>query len=128
MTLHAIAVFALMTIAVAPVQASWLYCKVKPTECTFIQGNLIPFDKAETIIEDCRALTRNNIGATAMTMSMDKVMKAANNDINHPLLRAQLAYMGLHDSPLKFDRTIAIEQRYPHVRLACGQAFADYNR
>lgn len=59
---------------------------------------------------------------------MDKVMKAANNDINHPLLRAQLAYSGLHDSPLKFNRSIAIEQRYQHVKLACGHAFADYNR
>ena len=123
-----IAALAASVIFVSPVQASWLYCKMNPTDCTYIQGALIPFDKAETIIEDCRALTRNNIGATAMTMSMDKVMKAANNDINHPLLRAQLAYMGLHDSPLKFDRTIAIEQRYPHVRRACGQAFADYNR
>lgn len=128
MTLRAIAVFALMAIAVAPVQASWLYCKVKPAECTYIQGELMPFDTAEMILENCRNLTRDNIGASAMRMSMDKVMKITNSNINHPLLRAQLAYMHLYDSPLKFDRTIAIEQRYPHVRLACGQAFADYNR
>lgn len=109
-------------------QASWLYCKMNPTDCTYIQGKLIPFDKAETIIEDCRALTRNNVGAVAMRMSLDEITKTANNNMNHPLLRAQLAYMALHDSPLEFDRSIPIERRYPLVRLACSQAFADMNR
>lgn len=109
-------------------QASWLHCKFKPADCISIQGVLIPFDKAESIIEDCRALTRNNIGARAMRMSMDEVNRASNNNVSHPLLMAQLAYSGLHDSPLKFDRNVAIEQRYPHVRLACGQAFSDMNR
>lgn len=33
---------------VSPVQASWLYCKMKPTDCTYIQGALIPFDKVQS--------------------------------------------------------------------------------
>lgn len=128
MFMRTIAVSTVLAVCVAPVHASWLYCKINAAECLPIQGSLMPFDKAEMLIENCRALTRNNIGATAMKMSMEKVMKTANSDINHPLLRAQLAYLALHDSQLKFDRTIGIEQRYPHVRLACAQAFADYNR
>lgn len=112
----------------APAQASWLYCKLNPADCAYIQGELIPFDKAEILIEDCRSLTWGGIGARAMSMSTDQVMKITNGDISHPLLRAQLAYMALHDSPLKFDRSIAIERRYPHVRTACAQAFADWNR
>lgn len=108
--------------------ASWLYCKINASDCIPIQGVLVPFDKAEAIIEDCRSLTLNNAGSIAMRMSMAKVLDVANNNPSHPLLRAQLAYTSLHDSPLKFDRTIPIEQRYPHVRLACSQAFSDMNR
>lgn len=125
MNVRKIAAIAFLAIVVAPVQASWLYCKFKSTDCTYIQGTLIPFDKAEAIIEDCRALTRNNIGVRAMNMSWDSAMKASNGNTSHPLLRAQLAYQGLHDSPLKFDRSIPIEHRYPQVRQACGQAFGD---
>lgn len=36
-----------------------------------------------------------------------------------------MAYENLHDSPLKFDRTVPIAKRYKHVRQACGQAFGD---
>ncbi|WP_087865809.1 hypothetical protein [Comamonas thiooxydans] len=108
-------------------QASWLSCKLTPANCTAIQGVLIPFGEAESIIEDCQSLTRDDIGATALRMTMDRARKIANNNRNHPLLRAQLAYGRLHDSPLRFDRNINIEQRYPHVRRACSQAFADMN-
>jgi len=108
--------------------ASWLHCKLNAADCIPIQGTLIPFDEAEGILDNCRALTRNNIGAVAMSMSMAKVMDVANEDPSHPLLRAQLAYMALFDSPLKFDRSIPINQRYPYVRMACGQVFSAMNR
>ncbi|MDX9716286.1 MAG: hypothetical protein RBT67_02830 [Thauera sp.] len=112
----------------SPAQASWLYCKFSPANCTYIQGSLIPFDEAEIIIEDCRSLTRGNVGAAAMSMSVDRVMSMSNGNISHPLLMAQLAYNSLHDSALKFDRSTPIERRYAHVQRACAQAFADWNR
>ena len=60
-----------------------------------------------------------------MRMSFASVMKESGGDIRHPLLMAQLSYENLHDSPLKFDRTVPIAKRYEHVRQACGQAFGD---
>ena len=108
--------------------ASWMYCKLNAADCIPIQGALVPFDDAEAMLEDCRSLTRGDIGATAMRMSIAKILDVSKNNPTHPLLRAQLAYSTLHDSPLRFDRTIAIEHRYPHVRLACGQVFSDMNR
>lgn len=108
-----------------PAQASWLYCKFKPKDCTTIQGTLVPFDEAEGIIEDCRLFTHRSSGARALSMSFEDIMKIADGNRRHPLLLAQLAYGRLHDSALKFDRSIPIKQRYPHVKRACGQAFGD---
>lgn len=128
MKMHITAVIACLAALHPAAQASWLHCKFKSSDCTYIQGRLVPFETAEAIIEDCRSLTRYNIGAKAMVMSLNEVMRLSSGNINHPLLAAQLAYSSLHDSPLKFDRSIDIEKRYPHVRLACAQAFADMNQ
>jgi len=113
-------------VGVQPVaEASWLYCKAKPADCIPIQGRLIPFDAAEEIIERCRDFTRNNIGATALRMSFVEVMDRTGGAFGHPLLRAWIAYSSLHDSPLRFDRSLPIEQRYYPLRKACGEAFRD---
>ena len=127
MNLRGTALICCMAMLIAPAQASWLYCKFKPSDCTYIQGTLMSFATADAIIEDCRALTRGNIGARAMNMSVHSIFAESKGKSSHPLLAAYLAYDSLHDSPLKFDRRVPIENRYPYVRQACGQAFADWN-
>ena len=103
--------------------ASSFYCIVNPKDCVPIQGALIPFDDAESINFNCERLLRNNIGARAMTTSFEKIMQDTNKNTSHPLMQAHLAYESLHDSHLKFDRTLTISPRYPQVRQACQQVF-----
>lgn len=40
MSMRAISAFFFLAVGITPAQASWLYCKVKPADCTLIQGTL----------------------------------------------------------------------------------------
>lgn len=102
-----------------------LSCKLRPQSCFVIQGDLMPFDEAEALGEDCSIFTRGNVGARAVTMSWPEVLKATASNVNHPLMMAHLAYSRLYDSPLKYSRRVPIKQAYAPIRVACGQVFSD---
>lgn len=54
-----------------------------------------------------------------MRMSAAEMLKASGSKVT-PVARAWFAYEQLHDSDLRFDRTVAFEQRYPSVKWACA--------
>lgn len=108
--------------------AASLHCTFNPKDCMLMQGELMPFRDVESIVNDCERLMRLNQGQIAMTTSWVNIMKISSGDTNHPLMDAHLAYQHLHESKLKFDRSVNISSRYPHVRLACQQALSDYYR
>ena len=56
-------------------------------------------------------------------MSYKQILEISGERISHPLLKASLAYDSLHNSPLVFDRSLPIEQRYLPVKRACGFVF-----
>lgn len=100
-------------------------CALGIKSCVTIQGAAMPVDSAEQIIEACRDFTRRNIGAKVLRMSLAEIHRVGGANLNNPMLRASLAYDHLHDSSLKFDRSVLIESRYQPVKAACRQAFID---
>jgi hypothetical protein len=93
------------------------------TECVSILGKEIPRRDAEVMASDCRDFTRNNAGNRALRLSTKEILDMSRGNISHPLLRASVAYDSLHDSPLAFDRSLPIEQRYFPVKRACASVF-----
>lgn len=98
-------------------------CAMGLTTCVRIQEVEVPLSDAESMVANCRDFTRNNIGLLALRMSYKQIMDISGDRISHPLLRASLAYNSLHDSPLEFNRSLPIEQRYIPVKRACGYVF-----
>lgn len=101
-------------------------CALGLKMCVKIQGVTMTFDDAERITNECRDFTRGNIGARVLRMSTNDILNAVKGSHNHPLIRASVAYDYLHESSLKFDRSLPIEKRYFPVRRACGEAFRDF--
>lgn len=115
-----------MSLAIAFSPASKAFspsCTFGLKDCATILGVSMPVDDALRIVDECRDFTRANIGARVLRMSFVEIEKVAGRNWNHPLIRALGAYEYLHDSSLKFDRSLPIERRYASVRYACGHAF-----
>lgn len=100
-------------------------CAIGLSNCVVVQGQKIPQEKAVQIVNHCRDFTRNNIGARYVQLSTAEIIKIAGKNALHPLYLAMFAYDQLHDSELKFDRSLPFEKRYIPVRRACGELFRD---
>lgn len=98
-------------------------CILGLAQCVSIQSKDVPLRDAEAMAEDCRDFTRRNVGAIALRLSQKEILERSRQNLNHPLLRASIAYSALHDSPLQFDRSLPIEQRYFPVKRTCGLVF-----
>lgn len=90
------------------------------TKCIQVQDKEIPLAEVESMEANCRDFTSNSIGRRVLGMSYKQILDISGERISHPLLKASLAYDSLHDSPLVFDRSLPIEQRYLPVKRACG--------
>ena len=98
-------------------------CMLGIAQCVSVQDEMLPIRDVETMAENCRDFTRRNFGATVLRMSQKEILDRAGKNLRHPLLRASFAYDALHDSPLQFDRSLSIEQRYFPVKRACVFVF-----
>ncbi len=98
-------------------------CAVGWSRCVQVQGQQVPVDDAFSMVDACRDFTRDNIGQRVVRMSLAEIHDQSRGRINHPLLRASVAYDDLLRSPLKFERSLPVEKRYLALRRACGQVF-----
>ena len=120
-TLTAIAGVALLTVFPSFVFSPT--CMMGIAQCVLVQGEMLLIRDVETMAENCRDFTRRNLGAAVLRMSQKEILDRAGKNLRHPLLRASFAYDALHDSPLQFDRSLSIDQRYFPVKRACVLVF-----
>jgi hypothetical protein len=121
-TFYRIAGVGLLLLPVAALAWS-VRCSLGLAQCIQIQNQEIPIAVVERMATDCADFMRNNNGIRVLRMSWRQIQEVSGGHIDHPLLRASLAYDSLHDSPLRFDRRLPIDKRYFSVKRACGHVF-----
>jgi hypothetical protein len=103
-----------------------LKCTVGATACIKTQGTTIPAKDVVRLLDTCSDFTNEDIGKRALRMSADEMLKVTGGNVT-PLSRAYFAYDELHDSPLKFNRSIPAERRYEGVKTACSALQRDFD-
>lgn len=103
-----------------------LRCTLGLKTCIATQNTKIPSDDVLRMLDECDDVTRGNIGAVALKMTLSDIGDEYEKNGITPLANAYYSLGKLYDGRLKFKRREWQDIDYAEIKRSCAYLYRDF--